>query len=162
MAVSNVRKRPAKDDGNLLSPKQLKSMQYTQENQGNQMTTIGSRGIQMLQGLGGGQMPQLSMDDVQQGGLMKKSDTPLGAQMPMISDGPPNMNMMNMMAREMMMKYQNQFMQGGASNNIEQPGGGNDGNGMGNVSGVPQAVKMPVKMEAEDNEMTQSERVMQI
>lgn len=153
MAVSNVRKRPAKDDGNLLSPKQLKSMQYAQENQGNQMTTIGSRGIQMLQGLGGGQMPQLSMDDVQQGGLMKKSDTPLGAQMPMISDGPPNMNMMNMMAREMMMKYQNQF---------EQSGGGNDGNGMGNVSGVPQAAKMPVKMEAEDNEMTQSERVMQI
>lgn len=128
-------------------------MQYAQENQGNQMTTIGSRGIQMLQGLGGGQMPQLSMDDVQQGGLMKKSDTPLGAQMPMISDGPPNMNMMNMMAREMMMKYQNQF---------EQSGGGNDGNGMGNVSGVPQAAKMPVKMEAEDNEMTQSERVMQI
>lgn len=156
MAVSNVRKRPAKDDGNLLSPKQLKSMQYAQENQGNQMTTIGSRGIQMLQGLGGGQMPQLSMDDVQQGGLMKKSDTPLGAQMPMISDGPPNMNMMNMMAREMMMKYQK--LPTTSNNQVAA----NDGNGMGNVSGVPQAAKMPVKMEAEDNEMTQSERVMQI
>ena len=98
--------------------------------------------------LQGGQIPQLSSNVSQLGGLMKQNDAPLGTQIPTFS--------------ELMMQYQNQFMPRGAFNSIEQPGGGNNGNGIGNVSGVPHAAKMPGKSEAEDNETMQSDRVWQI